>query len=338
MLKKMILLFICILVISSCNENSDKQEIVAIKSDVEMYFPFEPNVMYEYDNSLNEAYANTVYSTYIKNNKVQRINLISLGATTEVIEYKNGELKLVYGDNENYLYEDVTGETSNVDVLILKEPLKLGNKWNYTENIVSEITNMEASVSTEVGEFVAMEVTNTAIDGTKIEKNYYVKDMGLIKSVSESDNGNFSRTLVSRKDGVGLTLTAEIYGYDIVNDDVVIEQENIILFTDFDFNKTFETLMKKSEDNKVAILTPNTKINSIDIVREDSLLIIDLSKDFTKELDMGSNEMVILKCIANTLGNFYSVDSVSITVDGLNYESEYMELKTNEYIEVQKKQ
>ena len=48
----------------------------------------------------------------------------------------------------------------------------------------------------------------------------------------------------------------------------------------------------------------------------------------------GGLESAILKCITNTLGDYYNVDKVSITLNGKSYASGHIILNENETLKV----
>ena len=65
------------------------------------------------------------------------------------------------------------------------------------------------------------------------------------------------------------------------------------------------------------------------------MVYLDLSKEFTKEMNAGSlYESQILQCITNTLGDYYMVKKVYITVEGKPYSSGHILMKKGEAFNV----
>ena len=61
------------------------------------------------------------------------------------------------------------------------------------------------------------------------------------------------------------------------------------------------------------------------------MVYVDFSKEFTQEMNTSSTyESQILQCITNTLGDYYMVKKVYITVDGKPYSSSHILMKKGE--------
>ncbi|HKM40883.1 MAG TPA: GerMN domain-containing protein, partial [Patescibacteria group bacterium] len=66
-------------------------------------------------------------------------------------------------------------------------------------------------------------------------------------------------------------------------------------------------------------------------------LEVDFSKELLTEMNAGSSlEGEILKSLVNTLGEFYDVDKVYITVEGQPYESGHFAISSEEFFKVDK--
>lgn len=90
-----------------------------------------------------------------------------------------------------------------------------------------------------------------------------------------------------------------------------------------DTNSLLENMMKypKSKDF-IPTLSDSVKINYVKVGKDPKLLNVDFSSDLIGTMTMGTAmETEVLKSIVNTLGEFYNVDYVYITVDGNIYES-----------------
>ena len=75
-------------------------------------------------------------------------------------------------------------------------------------------------------------------------------------------------------------------------------------------------------------------INSL-YLGDDQIVYVDFSDEFVTEMNAGSGyEQLILQGITNTLGNYYGVNKVYITLEGKPYESGHVLMKKGETFEV----
>ena len=78
------------------------------------------------------------------------------------------------------------------------------------------------------------------------------------------------------------------------------------------------------------MLGPNGKIKSL-YLNKDNRVYVDFTKELTSEMNAGSGyEGEILQCITNTLGQYYGVDKVYITIEGSPYSSGHISMKKGE--------
>lgn len=81
-----------------------------------------------------------------------------------------------------------------------------------------------------------------------------------------------------------------------------------------------------------AVLSENADILNAELT-EDKILNLDFNKAFLEEMNAGSSyEEMILHSIANTLGEYYGAEKLSITIEGKAYESGHIFLEEGEYI------
>jgi hypothetical protein len=324
MFKKILSILFCISIFVGCN--ATKTETV---KTVETYFPMNANVKYSYNNSLGEQFSYDAFNTYINDKKVQRVVISPIGQYTEVIEIKDGKVTLVYSNPSHYLYEDLTNNNFDTEYVLLQEPLTVGNTWNYIEGVTSEITNTKVKIETPVGNFLAIEVTNTSIDGN-IEIRYYAPNIGLIKSNTETETISYTSELIKYEEDTSIDVTENFYVYNVNEDEIVPESRVLKLTTNMNYNEIMEIEMKKYTEEQIPLLTENTKINNVLLNRAENIITIDLSNDFIEELNVGANiETNILTSISKTISSFYKIEHVNITVDGEAYESGHIESNEN---------
>lgn len=302
---------------------------------VQDFFPMEYNVSYEYGNSLDNSSSYSVFNTYINDTRMQRRVSSGMGSYVEVIEIKDGALRLIYADPTHYFYEDITNAEPNTNLLLIQEPLVVGNSWEYAIGFISEITSMSTEIETPAGTFATMEVTTTWEDGT-IEKNYYAPSIGLVRTIIDGQQMQFETELITFIQDTTLEVIEDFFLYDVVQDEIVVEPRTLILTTNMNYYEMLEEQMRKYTEDQIPLITENTTINGIAVDRIQSLSTIDLNQDFLDEINLGGNiEMFILNAISRTIGSLYLTDQVNITIDGSPYESGHIYSLEGEYFEGQ---
>ena len=98
---------------------------------------------------------------------------------------------------------------------------------------------------------------------------------------------------------------------------------------------SFENAYKDLARGDLAkVLGPNVKINSL-YLNKDNRAYIDFSKELLSEMKAGSGyESMILQGITNTIGTYYGVDKVYITIENKPYISGHIEMKKGEFFAV----
>ena len=97
------------------------------------------------------------------------------------------------------------------------------------------------------------------------------------------------------------------------------------------FEKAFKDLPK---GNLGKVLGPNVKIKSL-YLNKDNRVYVDFSKELVSEMNAGSGyESMLLQSITNTLGTYYGVDKVYITIEGSPYTSGHIMMKKGEFFTV----
>lgn len=322
-----------LLVLSACKNGNIAEQPgnIADTLKIEDYYPITENVKYIYKGEGNEFASYTVYIDYISNGRVQTRTNNGGTETVKVMELKNGQLTELMSRNETYFRENFTGREYSNGKILLKEPLKDSNSWAAGEGIKSTITGIDKEVVTPHGNYRAIEVTTEGSKGTTLE--YYAKDVGLVKSVSKGDGYEISSTLSSIEKDMPLTQTVTLFHPDIdgVNLDTVDVQVN------FKTNDEAKDVIAETikELSVYEILSTNTKINKLYFDEKKESVHIDLSKEFVTEMNAGAGfEGLVLQSIANTLGTYYGVQNVFLTVDGGPYESGHILLNEDEPLKV----
>lgn len=310
--------------LTSCNINSaekkDKNNADINKSaSIKNYFPFNQNYKYVYEGVGNEYASYTVFIDYIKDNRIQTRTNNGGTETVRVLENSNGELKEILSRGETYFRENFTGAKNDGGEILLKEPLVKGTSWTTGNNIKKSITNVDIDTTTPLGTFKTLEVTSEE-NGNKTV-NYYAKDMGLIKTVYISDGYEVTSTLSKIEKDVPLIQRVRVFFPNMNADKLNYIETDISFKTNEEPKDIIEESIKNLGD-KNKVLSKNSKINSLKYNESKQMVGIDFSKELVSEMNAGSlYESMILQSITNTLGVYYGVDKVYITIDGKPYES-----------------
>nr|WP_225877723.1 GerMN domain-containing protein [Alkalibacter mobilis] len=105
---------------------------------------------------------------------------------------------------------------------------------------------------------------------------------------------------------------------------------------EFETNDITRKVLEKEYKNESpsTVLTENTEINWL-YLNNDGMVYIDVSGDFVTEMNAGAAyESMILQALANTIGNYYGVERILLTLDGDLYESGHILLQQGEYLTV----
>lgn len=335
-------LFLAFMLLPGCGvKNGDKTPVDNSQLQgteplsIQDYYPFKENVTYTYEGKGNEfaAYRTTV--DYLQDNRIQLRSNNGGTETVRVLENKNGALTLLLSKGETYYRENLLQSSGNQEEILLKEPLKTGTSWTLADGRKRTITNLAAEITTPSGTYKALEVTTEG--GNNKNQDYYVPKMGLVKSVFTAEGMVVSSSLSKLEDNVPLTQTVKFF-YPNVKDGNLYFVNKQLTFKTNDLTKTglekaFKELPKGKKEIET-VLGPNVKINSL-YLNKDNAAYIDFSKELTKEMNAGSSyESMILQSITNTVGSYYGVSQVCITVEGNPYSSGHYMMEKGEFFTV----
>ena len=299
------------------------------------YYPFVENTIYDYAGVGNEYAEQKTYFEFVDGNKAQ-IKVMNPGThVVKVLEHKDGILREVYYEGEFYHVEnmlDINGETNNI---LLKEPLEVGNSWTTPEGYTRSITSIKEDIKTPLKNFKALEVT-TELENGKTQKQYYVKDIGLVANVYEDNDIKVETLLQAIKKEEYLELDIDVF-YPLYSDiETVYLKDKLNFYTNQSIEKLLEDVMKNPPSGKFVPVIPETAvINSIKLDKNSWTLRVDFSEELISKSNFGSAlETEVLKSIVNTLGKFYDVENVFITVEDKPYESGHYLLREGESFKV----
>lgn len=308
------------------------------KYSIEDYYPFKENILMSYKDTRNDFGDENIYVDFINGNRIQ-IRSVDGGTTLgRVLENKNGQLSILTS-REDFYYKDNlidTDENKGGREVILKEPLEIGTSWNLPNGNKRTITNVTSNISTPSGNYKALEVTTEGKDYTT--KDYYAPNVGLIKSTFIAGDAKITKSLSKRVEDASFPQNLKLYYPETMKNDIRIVSTKIktVLKTNEDIKDIFQKYFQNPLKNNLAsLISKNTKINDLYLNTEENKVYVDFSKEFIDEMNAGSSkELSIIRSITNSLGNYYNVDKVYISIDGDPYSSGHMSLDKNESFSV----
>ncbi len=308
-------------------------EPVATISD---YFPFIANSHMIYKGTGNEYASYEIYVDYIRGDKMQIRKNNGGSETVLVYAVKNGKLVCTYSRGETYYKYDFTPMSDGDDVL-LKEPLSKGTAWTAKDGSSRSITSVDSRIETAAGKYTAIEVTTKRKDST--DRDYYVKGIGLVKTIFTS--GNDSMTVESELEkiekDVSYIRTMNFYYPQFEKDCIVYMERDVEIKTNEDMKFKFQKELKiiPAEGGLAKTFTKNTKVLGIKVDEDRGTVAVDLSSDFIKEMNAGTSfEGMLLNSITSTFGDYYLKSKVIITIEGKPYESGHILMKQGEAFNV----
>jgi predicted small secreted protein len=314
------------------NSNSNGNETVYTISD---YYPFTANLKTVYEGQGNEFASKTEYVDYIKGDKIQIRSDNGGTVTATVLQNLNGELVQLNSKGEVYYKQDMTSETAAQNVVLLKEPLKTGTEWTLPDGTKRAITGVDVDVTTPSGDYKALEVTTTYTDSTT--KDYYALNKGLVKSVWSSNGSEVSSSLKESVADAAYTSIIRMYNFQVTATDIqtVYKDVSVSLKTNEDIKAVFEKNFRETlgaGTYTTPLMSLNTAINSVNVKPDEGIAYVDFTGQFVSEMNAGTTkETGVLRSVANTLGYYYGVNKVIITLDGAQYSSGHIFMEPGEY-------
>ncbi len=316
------------------NEEVSIKKIEEETRTIEEYFPFLENTKMEYEGIGNEFAEQTTFFEFIDDNRAQ-MKIFNPGTVAvKVLEYKDGELREIFTEGEFYHIENMLDTQEESQNIILKEPLKAGNSWNTSSGYKRTISGIDVNIDTPYKAFKALEVTTEFGDG-KVQLDYYAKGVGHVASIYK--DGEFEvKTLLEDIEKEPYE-TEVIFYYPLYSDTKVAYLDRDIKFsTNGSIEKIMENNFKNPPSDKlIPLISKNTRLNSLKLNRGNKIVNADFSEEFISEMNAGSSlESSILKSIVNTLGKYYGVEKVFISIEGKPYSSGHFAIEEDEYFKV----
>lgn len=305
---------------------------------VEYYKLHYPDHRYEFVGEGNEFASYWMYPQYVTDTHIQFAMNNGGTQTVRVYEYTENEIREVFVRNETYFRENFLErldqlESEQPEEIILQGPLEVGHSWESPSGSVSEITDLRAPVDIPFGSFEAVEVTTTRDDTTT--RQYFVHEIGLIKSEFENADGSIVTSELERTIEEPETQTIQVYYPDDQALGLDTSQMELTFQTNDVTREVLASALKDIPDYAGdGLIGPNVTINYL-YLNEDGRVYVDFSRDLVEEMNAGSGtEMLILQAIVNTIGEYYGVEEVVLTVEGNPYESGHILMEEGQAFQV----
>lgn len=299
------------------------------------YFPLTQNVHYLYEGIGNEFAAYDTWVDFVGKGKIQQ--RISNGGTvvSRVFQLSEDALTKTFSREEAYYRENFLETTSGDPEVMLMTPLKAGTRWTLPDGRIRSIVSTDVTVTVPLGTYTALQViTEDPNNASNTTTDYYVKDIGLVKTVFLMGQSEISSSLKEVVKDVPQVQTLEFYYPDVNAGTYTPIAKALKFYTNDSTSEILEKAYKQVPTGKLgAVFTPNTKILHLSL-NQDGKVVIDLSKEFRTQMNAGSEyEGMILQSIANTFGMYYNrAEEVILTVEGLPYSSGHFEFQEGESI------
>ncbi len=297
------------------------------------YYPFKADLEYVYQGDGNEYASYLRYTDFLdaENQRMQTRTSNGGTETVRVLEIKNGKLSVISRIDECYYRDSILDKEAKVEEaeVLLMEPLVQGTEWTLPDGRKRYISGTDIDVETPLGSYQALEVTTE--DTESILKDYYAYQIGLVKSIYASEGLEVSSMLGEINKDKPFTKVIEINHPDA--DGKIYVEPVALTFHTGDITKTIiqEALQAEpKKDSYLPLISANTKINSL-YLGDDNIVYVDFTPDLVKDMNLGAGyESMILQSITNTLGNYYGVMKVYITIDNQPYEGGHIQMQEKE--------
>ncbi|MGO2602779.1 MAG: GerMN domain-containing protein [Alkalibacterium gilvum] len=316
-------------------ENSEDDE-AEIDQDLTVWFPKLENTLLDYKGDGNEFAPFTRYPQFVKDDTLQMVESTAGTDVVTVYNYSDDEIKESFVRAGTYFREDfvdtgLESEQGNFQI-ILQKPLELGHSWESPDGSTSEITDVSVNKDLPFGSIEAIEVTRQYENNSETI-DYYGKDIGLIEQIFKSDDDTITVTSTLSTQAADTPEAFPITVYSI--DDQALGLDKSTVTMELETNEPArlamaEILKGQTPDTEESqILKESTEINFM-YLRQDGVVHVDFSTNLSA-MNAGSGiEAMTLQGIVNTIGDYYHVDEVLLTLDNEPYESGHILLNEGE--------
>jgi hypothetical protein len=162
----------------------------AAELKVQDYFPSKPVKKYFTGGFENGGFTHTFEK--FEGDKVQVKQFDTAVGIALIYQISDEHIRKIYAGEmpDGKHDEDYIGKVqANSNDVILKGPLVVGTKWTNDKGDKYEISGVNVNVKTQAGTFNTVEVTVKYTGWDTVNKFYYAKDLGVVKSSIILDKG-----------------------------------------------------------------------------------------------------------------------------------------------------
>lgn len=161
---------------------------VIVVKDISAYMPMKVGYIWEYEGEGNEYASYTAKIEFTENNRYQEAKDNGGTVMANIYEVTKDSIVHVYQMGESYEHKNLLKEKDNLEDIILKLPIEVGNKWVGEENSY-EIIDTKATITVPYGTFNdCLVVKRTYKDGSE-NYSHYKEGVGLLQT--EFRSGDF---------------------------------------------------------------------------------------------------------------------------------------------------
>lgn len=354
-LKLLLPIMACAIFIIGCDVSNDPTPSTEAVGTIAEFFPFHENTLIAFDDTAG-PWGRTFYTIYVDGNRMQRLTLSGAFAVTEVFEIYDGELRVNHASVTASGFEQMLDKIDDTPMVILREPLALGNSWStHTGPTIqgvakgySTITAVDVEIETPYGTVVAIEVS-TEFENGYTAVDHFAKGLGLVQSGFfiqgfERDQGDTRLVqedlhvdLILRSISENTYLNVDFFAIfpNDNADDLTYADTSFEFMTNDDIVPAFEAILRNPGGRPYGLISPNTRINSIDVSWRDSvenpmfdttIVHLDLSAEFVTDVMMntGANvEHLILESLELMMRDFFNAHEFVLTIDGQPYDARH---------------
>lgn len=323
---------------SGAHSSSD-EEVNESAYEMKDFFPDTDDKLYEYTGEGVEYAGFNEYTDYSTDTRKQYRRPNEGTTVAEVVELQKDQIVILFHEGEIYYRENLLEKSDKIKEILLQAPFEVGHSWKIPDGRTKTITGLDVAVSTPYGEFDTLEVTTEFENGLATETNYYAPGIGLVKSLyvdkGDDDQGEFQvLTELKSVQETPYEHTIRFFYPDFENDRMVYADKDVPMKTNEETKKALEKAYKEVPDDLAPVLSKNAKIKSL-YLNEDGHVYVDFTKELIDDMNAGSGlEVQIIDSLVNTIGHYYGVQEIYLTVEGKPYESGHISKAKGEFWKV----
>ncbi|GEK91321.1 GerMN domain-containing protein [Alkalibacterium kapii] len=318
-------------------DKADKDETQNdIDQDLTVWFPKVEDTLLDYEGDGNEFSPFTRYPQFVKDDSMQMVESTAGTDVVTVYDYSDDEIRERFVRPETYFRDDFvdTGLESEQDdfLILLQKPLEKGHSWESPDGSTSEITDVAIDKELPFGTVKAIEVTRQ-YDSDSETVDYYGKDIGLIEQVFKTAENDYTVTSTLSTQSKDTPETFPLTVYSVDDQALGLDKTSVTmeLYTNEPARLAMADILKgQAPDTEGAqALKDSTEINFM-YLRQDGIVHVDFSTDLSAMNAGAGIEAMTLQGIVNTIGDYYNVEEVLLTLDNEPYESGHILLEEGE--------